>query len=103
MSPHIVDDSSETGTQIVSKCHVAPPLKRSHFLCFSSHRSFLKTRNTHHSLPCMTCKREDFPHLWRCTFCFLRICEDCFDTLCDMENRSLQKLLETLGVDAEIP
>ncbi|WEW58493.1 hypothetical protein PRK78_003961 [Emydomyces testavorans] len=97
------DNKPAASTEIVSKCPISAPLRRTHYLCFTKHATFQNCSNTHHSLPCMTCKREDFPQLWRCSFCFLRICGDCKDTLCRSKDRPLQKLLEALGIDAECP
>ncbi|EEP76642.1 predicted protein [Uncinocarpus reesii 1704] len=109
MPPLITDDnsearsesmaSSETSATVVSKCPAAAPIKRSHLLCFTAHSTFTRCRNTHHSLPCMTCKRGGFPHLYKCTFCSLRVCRECMGTLNGFPGHSLQMLLQYLGVE----
>ncbi|GAD92663.1 hypothetical protein ANI_1_2088144 [Paecilomyces variotii No. 5] len=74
---------------------VAAPLTKVHFACYQSHKSMPVANNYWYSVPCMTCKKVDQQSRYRCTFCCLRVCGDCFQGLQKCKNRSLAEFLET--------
>lgn len=72
---------------------VAPPITKVHYHCYQDHCSMPASRNAWHSIPCMTCMKADRQIRFRCTFCCLRICSDCFDELQKIQDRSLSELV----------
>ncbi|KAJ9195454.1 hypothetical protein DTO164E3_6767 [Paecilomyces variotii] len=74
---------------------VAAPLSKVHFACYQSHRSMPVANNYWYSVPCMTCRKVDQQSRYRCTFCCLRICGDCFQGLQKCNDRSLAEFLDT--------
>ncbi|KAL1854735.1 hypothetical protein Plec18167_008598 [Paecilomyces lecythidis] len=74
---------------------VAAPLNKVHFACYQSHKSMPVANNYWYSVPCMTCQKVDQQSRYRCTFCCLRVCGDCFQGLQKCKNRSLDEFLET--------
>lgn len=87
--------------QVVSTRSAVAPIRRTHLLCYTAHGVMKKASKIRHPLPCMACKGERSPRLWRCTFCYLRICDRCKDALRSFDNNSLQRLLESRGIDPE--
>ncbi|KAK2749774.1 hypothetical protein FQN55_003010 [Onygenales sp. PD_40] len=73
-----------------------PPLTKVHFSCYQSHRYFASSNNALYPVPCMTCLKSDQQIRWRCTFCCLRICGECMQTIRKCERRSLKELMECL-------
>lgn len=71
------------------------PLTKIHFACYQSHKSMPVANNYWYSVPCMTCQKVDQQYRYRCTFCCLRICGDCFQSLQKCKGRSLAELLES--------
>ena len=83
----------------------APPLKSSHFSCYTSHRNMVPSRNVLHPVACMTCGREDAESRWKCSWCCLRACKECMPKL-DVAGRGmvsrnrecvLQSMLDSLA------
>ncbi|GFF73016.1 hypothetical protein IFM53868_00962 [Aspergillus udagawae] len=74
---------------------VTVPLNRLHYACFQEHRSMMPANNVWYSLPCMACQKFDREMRYRCVFCCLRICADCYQGLQKVPNRSLARLMET--------
>lgn len=73
---------------------IAAPLTKVHFACYQSHKSMPVANNYWYSVPCMACQKVDQQYRYRCTFCCLRICGDCFQSLQRCKDRSLAELLE---------
>ena len=74
---------------------IVPPLTKVHFSCFQSHRSMPVSNNVWYAVPCMTCSKLDQEVRYRCTFCCLRICTNCFQSLQKCKDRSLAELVST--------
>lgn len=73
---------------------IVPPITKIHFSCYQSHRSMPGTTNVWYSVPCMTCSKIDQEERYRCIFCCLRICGDCFDDLQKCTDRSLTDFMD---------
>ncbi|PGG96249.1 hypothetical protein GX51_07917 [Blastomyces parvus] len=78
------------------KKNLIPPLTKIHFSCYQSHRYLAPSNNIVYPVPCMTCLNDDQLIRWRCTFCCLRICGDCMQTMQKCKRRSLKELMECL-------
>ncbi|EEH33633.2 hypothetical protein PAAG_04683 [Paracoccidioides lutzii Pb01] len=76
--------------------NLIPPLTKVHFSCYQSHRYFAASNNSVYPVPCMACLKEDQLLRWRCTFCCLRICRECMQTIQKCKRRSLKELMECL-------
>ncbi|PLN82723.1 hypothetical protein BDW42DRAFT_165953 [Aspergillus taichungensis] len=76
---------------------VAAPLNKLHYVCYQDHRAMPPAANRWHALPCMTCQKFDREVRHRCVFCCLRICAGCYQTLQKTPNRSLERLMDSLG------
>jgi hypothetical protein len=72
---------------------IVPPITKIHFSCYQSHRSMPVTNNAWYSVPCMTCSKMDQEVRYRCIFCCLRICGDCFENLQKCTDRSLTEFM----------
>ncbi|KAK6526528.1 hypothetical protein TWF694_005111 [Orbilia ellipsospora] len=48
-----------------------------HIECNNRHQVLLPTKNYHHPVPCLTCRRVPTEGMLYCSFCSLRICQDC--------------------------
>ncbi|RHZ72590.1 hypothetical protein CDV55_102301 [Aspergillus turcosus] len=79
---------------------VTVPLNRLHYACFQEHRTMMPTNNVWHSLPCMVCQKFDREMRYRCVFCCLRICADCYQNLQKVPSRSLARLMETMPANS---
>ncbi|KAH8701130.1 hypothetical protein BGW36DRAFT_425925 [Talaromyces proteolyticus] len=75
---------------------VIPPLTRTHYDCYQSHRLMLISNNVWYATACMTCRKLDQEIRHRCSFCCVRICASCFESLQKCKNRSLKELIATL-------
>ncbi|EER38964.1 conserved hypothetical protein [Histoplasma capsulatum var. duboisii H88] len=82
--------------QLRMKKNLIPPLTKVHFSCYQSHRYLVPSNNAVYPVPCMTCLNDDQLIRWRCTFCCLRICGDCLQTIEKCKRRSLKELMESL-------
>ncbi|OJD14297.1 hypothetical protein AJ78_05346 [Emergomyces pasteurianus Ep9510] len=78
------------------KKSLIPPLTKVHFSCYQSHRYMAASNNVIYPIPCMTCLHDDQLVRWRCTFCCLRICGECMQTMQRCKRRSLKELMEGL-------
>ncbi|EEH17486.1 hypothetical protein PABG_00049 [Paracoccidioides brasiliensis Pb03] len=78
------------------KKNLIPPLTKVHFSCYQSHRYFAASNNSVYPVPCMACLKEDQLLRWRCTFCCLRICRECMQTIQKCKRRSLKELMDCL-------
>ncbi|KAJ5092200.1 hypothetical protein NUU61_007070 [Penicillium alfredii] len=76
---------------------VAAPLNKVHFMCFQEHRAMPAAPNVWCPVPCMTCHKFDSNVRYRCVFCCLRICQDCYQTLEKCRHRSLKELMYNIG------
>jgi hypothetical protein len=70
-----------------------PELTVIHLHCYQFHRNIRESSNMHAPVPCMTCHREDKEMRWRCTWCCLRICGGCMETLGSIPDRDLKGML----------
>ncbi|KAF3906749.1 hypothetical protein AA313_de0203446 [Arthrobotrys entomopaga] len=48
-----------------------------HIECNNRHQILLPTKNYHHPVPCLTCRRVPSDGMLYCSFCSLRICREC--------------------------
>ncbi|EPS38877.1 hypothetical protein H072_7385 [Dactylellina haptotyla CBS 200.50] len=48
-----------------------------HIECNNRHQVLLHTKNYHHALPCLTCRKVPTDGMLYCTFCAMRICKEC--------------------------
>jgi len=71
----------------------APELTVIHLQCYQLHRNIRESSNIHAPVPCMTCHREDKEMRWKCTWCCLRICGGCMETLGSIPDRDLTVIL----------
>ncbi|EGE84652.1 hypothetical protein BDDG_07597 [Blastomyces dermatitidis ATCC 18188] len=90
------DDKEAPRKQPRLKKNLIPPLTKIHFSCYQSHRYLSPSNNIIYPVPCMACLNDDQLIRWRCTFCCLRICGDCMQTMQKCKRRSLKELMERL-------
>jgi len=74
----------------------APPIDRTHFNCYQSHRRVLKLPNKHYPVPCMICKVDNTEQRWKCAWCCLRVCTECMDALRKVEGKDLRVVVRAL-------
>lgn len=74
----------------------APAISSTHYNCYQSHSRVFKLPNKHYPLPCMVCKVDNKEQRWKCTWCCLRICTDCMESLKNIEGRTLRVLVQRL-------
>ncbi|KAH8175805.1 hypothetical protein LIA77_04223 [Sarocladium implicatum] len=79
----------------------APPLRKSHFVCYQKHRSMGRRINRSYPLACQTCEKADVEDRWVCTFCQLRVCAPCLEKF-NTKGRDLEQLVDSLK-KPEIP
>lgn len=87
------DTSNEPYVPPVEENITAPPLTKIHYACYQSHRSMPTSNNVWYAVPCMTCQKVDQEVRHRCTFCCLRVCRACYESLQKCANRSLAELM----------
>lgn len=75
---------------------LAPAINLTHYDCYQSHFRMIKLPNKHYPVPCMICKVDNREQRWKCTWCCLRICTDCMDSLKSIEERSLRTLVRRI-------
>ncbi|GAB0132633.1 hypothetical protein EsDP_00001062 [Epichloe bromicola] len=73
------------------------PLKQSHYNCFQKHKTMNRQSNRNCPLTCQTCGKADAEDRWACTFCHLRVCDNCQREL-NGHQRVLQSLVDQLGM-----
>ena len=74
----------------------APAITSIHHDCYQSHSRVFKLPNKHYPVPCMVCKVDNREQRWKCTWCCLRICTDCMESLKKIEGRALRVLVRRL-------
>ncbi|KAL8827987.1 MAG: hypothetical protein Q9191_002856 [Dirinaria sp. TL-2023a] len=74
----------------------APPITSIHYSCYQSHSRVFKLPNKHYPVPCMVCKVDNREQRWKCTWCCLRICTDCMESLKKIEGRTLRDLVRRM-------
>lgn len=92
--PTRTEKSFAPGTIIASK-----PLKQSHYDCFQKHKTMNRQSNRNCPLTCQTCGKADVEDRWVCTFCHLRICDNCQRAL-NGHQRVLRSLVDQLGMSS---
>ncbi|QPH01841.1 hypothetical protein C2857_006044 [Epichloe festucae Fl1] len=73
------------------------PLKQSHYNCFQKHMTMNRQSNRNCPLTCQTCGKADVEDRWVCTFCHLRVCDNCQRAL-NGHQRVLRSLVDQLGM-----
>ena len=73
----------------------APPLRKSHYVCYQKHRTMGRRMNRSYPLACQTCEKADVEDRWVCTFCQLRVCAPCLEKF-DTQGRDLKQLVTSL-------
>lgn len=71
----------------------APQLTVIHLKCYQFHKNIKESSNVHAPVPCMTCHVEDKEMRWKCTWCCLRVCDKCMETLDGVPDRDLKGML----------
>lgn len=70
-----------------------PPLTYVHFHCFQFHQNMNLSKNDLAPVPCMTCRTDDSELRWKCSWCCLRICIKCMESLEGSQGRNLETLI----------
>lgn len=76
----------------------APPITSQHTDCFQGHRFMRRSRNDLCPLQCQTCSKADFEQQWKCTWCCLRVCNDCMAILASVR-KDFRTFLGLIGRD----